>query len=93
VFGLGSFIQGDLAGGGSVIGWEVVGGVVAYWGDSRGSDTLRTIGGGIVVVTAIYSIVKPWTYNRKPAVAKALDNVTVEQTSADSLSVGYTIRY
>jgi hypothetical protein len=93
VFGLGSFIQGDIGGGGSVLGWEVAGGALAYWGDSKGNETLRTVGGGIVVITAIYSLVKPWTYNRAPAVAKALDNVVVEQTSADTISLGYKINY
>lgn len=98
-FGLGSYMQGDSDGGGTVAFWEIAGGVTAGIGAYRESrdqshgQLLMGIGGGVVAVTVVYSLIRPWTYNRDKDVAEILGNVTIAQASADSLSLGYTVRY
>lgn len=98
-FGIGSYMQGDEAGGGTVAFWEIAGGVCFGIGAFRDSQDLSNgrlltgIGAGVVGVTVVYSLIRPWTYNRNKSLSEILDNVTVVQTDADSVSVGYTVKY
>ena len=92
-------MQGDEDGGGKVAFWEIAGGVCAGIGAYRESKDLSNgrlllyVGGGVVGVTVVYSLIRPWTYNRNKGLAEILDNVTVAQTDAESVSVGYAVRY
>jgi TolB-like protein len=93
MFGIGSFIQGDGQGGGTVVFWEAVGtGSLIMAGNSGSSGWAAlgavSLGGGIV-----YSWIRPWTYNRHPEVARALDNVSVGLAPDRSMSLGYRVRY
>lgn len=98
-FGLGSYMQGDMAGGGTVSGWEIVGGITFAVGSYRADNDLsngqlfQTVGLGIIGVTVVYSWIRPWTYNRNPGLAEVVDNVTVSLTGENSLSFGYTVKY
>lgn len=97
--GIGSFMQGDSAGGTTVAFWEFVGVAGIAYGNYRNAQdqsngTLVAASGGFVLGGAIiYSYIRPWVYNRTPAVAAVLDNVRIETTSADSVSLGYVIKY
>lgn len=95
--GIGSFIQGDTGGGMTVLFWEGVGaGSLIMAGNTTDPDEemlwtavgALSLGGGV-----IYAIVRPWSYNRHPYVAAVLDNVHIAMPAADSLRVGYTVRY
>jgi hypothetical protein len=92
LIGLGSFIQGDSSGGGTVVFWEVVGGAGLYFGYTKENDFFTIAGGCAFGGAVIYSIIRPWTYKRVPSVARALDNVRVAYTG-DAVSAGYTIRF
>lgn len=97
-FGLGSYMQGDMDGGGTVSFWEIAGGVTLGVGiyrqdnDLSSGSLLTAVGGGIIGVTVVYSLIRPWTYNRDKKVAETLDNVIVG-VKPDSVSLGYRIRY
>jgi len=99
VLGIGSYIQGDTDGGGTVVFWEIVGTGTIVWGNYRltreESWGQQMVTGGSVAIgfTFIYAFIRPWTYNRNPKVAEVLDNVTVTTTSANNLSLGYTVKY
>jgi len=99
VLGLGSYMQGDTDGGGTVVFWEIVGTGAIVWGSYRlqqeQSWGQQLVAGGSVAIglTVIYAFIRPWTYNRNPKVAEVLDNVTVTSAAANSLSLGYTVKY
>jgi curli biogenesis system outer membrane secretion channel CsgG len=99
VFGLGSYMQGDTASGGTIVFWEIVGTGAIVWGEYRvnreQSWGQQLVAGGSVAVglTVIYAFIRPWTYNRNPKVAEVLDNVTVTAASANNFSLGYTVKY
>jgi TolB-like protein len=98
-FGIGSYMQGDGAGGGTVVFWEVVGlGGIGYglYREANGESNAGLVtglggvclGGGI-----LYSIIRPWTYNRAPKLAETLDNMRVSVTSAETISFRYVVKY
>lgn len=99
VLGIGSYMQGDLDGGGTVVFWELAGTGAIIWGSYREehdqSNSQPLMVGGAIALSgvAIYAIIRPWTYNRSPKLAEALDGVSVSSTADNSLSLGYTIRY
>jgi len=97
VFGLGSFIQGDTSGGATVVFFEAVGlGSLVYASSFEEGDERRGrwigIGGVSLGIGIVYSWIRPWTYNRAPRVGQALDNVRVEWTGGDDISVGYRVQ-
>lgn len=98
-FGIGSFMQGDTQGGGNVVFWEIVGAGALVYGayrmdnDQSYGQAIFYAGGFSVGCAVIYSLIRPWTYNRAPKVAEALDNVRVTNTGLNDLSVGYVIKY
>lgn len=97
--GIGSFIQGDTTGGGTVVFWEIVGAGIGGYGyymyrDNNPDWQFAAVAGGACFgVGVIYAIIRPWTYNRNPGLAQVLDNVRVTNTSANTMSVGYTVTY
>jgi len=97
--GLGSYMQGDIDGGGTVVFWEIVGTGAIVWGDYRVTKEQswgqQMVYGGSVAIglTVIYAFIRPWTYNRHPKVAEVLDHVSVTSASANDLSLGYTVKY
>ncbi len=102
--GIGSFMQVDIKGGSRVAFWEVVGaGALAYGGYRESNDESN---GGLVAGTGcfilgaavVYSIVRPWIYNRDPKVSEVLDNVSISysmhrERDERIVSVGYIYRY
>ncbi len=99
IIGLGSFIQGDTDGGGNVVFWEVVGAGALYYGTYRQDNDLSNgalityAGGAALVGAVIYAYIRPWTYNRNPELAEALDNVRISNTSLNDISIGYEVAY
>jgi len=99
IFGIGSYMQGDPHGGGTVAFWEVAGGATFWVGTimqnaEKEGGVLVTGAGGVMVVGAVaYSLIRPWTYNRAPKVAEALDRVNVEYVADEGLSVGFKLAY
>lgn len=97
-FGIGSYMQGDKEGGGTVSFWEIAGGVTLGVGiyrdenDLSNGNLLTGIGGGIIGVTVVYAIIRPWTYNRDKKVSEILSNVIVG-VKPEELTLGYRITY
>jgi hypothetical protein len=97
-FGIGSYMQGDMEGGGTVSFWEIAGGITLGVGiyrdenDLSNGTLLTAVGGGIIGVTVVYSLIRPWTYNRDKKVAEILDNTTIG-FDGDGMTLGYRIRY
>jgi len=90
VFGIGSFIQGDGKAGGSVVFWELAGAGCAAAGVYWESDLLQVIGGVAVVGAVIGAFIAPWTYNRTPKVAEALEHVNFSITQT-GFTAGFTV--
>lgn len=98
IFGIGSYMQGDTKGGGTVAFWEVAGlataGYGAYLNSQEKNGGLFSLGGGVMVTGAVvYSWIRPWTYNRAPKVAQALDHVNVGLTASNDISLGFKLAY
>jgi hypothetical protein len=89
-FGIGSFIQGDTTGGKRVAFWEVAGiGSLIYGSNKMDTDSEKgafwTAAGGLMFGgAAIYSWVRPWIYNRDPALTHVIDNFRVVPVIASS---------
>lgn len=99
IFGIGSGIQGDKDGKRIVALGELAGGGTLLVGLYRrekslsGGVLITTVGGGVLGLSVVYSLIRPWTYNRAPKVTEILDNVDFTSSSGKDLSVGYTVRY
>ena len=99
IFGIGSYMQGDTQGGGTVAFWEVAGicttvvGTIRQDNEQSGGELITAIGGMMVGGAVVYSWIRPWTYNRAPKVAEALDHVNIAYTADNALSVGFTLAY
>ncbi len=99
IFGIGSYMQGDTEGGGTVAFWEVAGictavvGTIRQDNEQSGGELITAIGGMMVGGAVVYSWIRPWTYNRAPKVAEALDHVNIAYTADNTLSVGFTLAY
>ncbi len=102
--GIGSFMQGDVKGGSRIAFWEVVGaGALSYGGyrESNGESNgglIAGTGGFILGAAVVYSIVRPWIYNRDPKVSEVFDNVNISysihrERDERIVSVGYIYRY
>lgn len=97
--GIGSFIQGDFAGGRKVVFWEIVGALGLWYGNYReeenksNGEVYMALGGISLGGAIIYSWIRPWMYNREPKVTGVLDNVQISTVSGKDLSAGYIIRY
>ncbi len=98
-FGIGSYMQGDTQGGGTVAFWEVAGIATAWYGTVRqnnnesNGELITGVGGLMVTGAVVYSLIRPWTYNRAPKVAQVLDHVNVGFTSENDLSVGFKLAF
>jgi hypothetical protein len=82
-FGLGSYFDGDIAGGltitsGYVLatGLFVIEATALDW-DSPIVGVPATIGVVAVGVTVVYGFIRPFIYNRSPKIAFAMDNIQV----------------
>lgn len=83
VFGLGSYLEGDVAGGLTVtagyaaaIGLFVIEAAALDW-DSPAAGVPATIGVAALGLTIAYGFVRPFIYNRNPQMIAALDNMRV----------------
>jgi hypothetical protein len=107
IFGLGSYLDGDLTGGltltaGYVVaaGLFVVEVAVLDW-DSPAVGVPATIGVVVAGMTLVYGFVRPFLYNRSPRAAAVLDNtrlnivpaadIFIERNTGVQLS--YTFRF
>jgi tetrahydromethanopterin S-methyltransferase subunit G len=84
VFGLGSWLEGDISGGLTLTaGYAVAAGLFAVeaaaldW-DSPVVGVPATIGFSVAGLTLAYGFVRPFIYNRSPKVASLLDNMKIE---------------
>ncbi len=99
IFGIGSYMQGDTQGGGTVAFWEVVGSGTLWYGTIRqnnnesNGELITGLGGFMVGGAIVYSWIRPWTYNRAPKLAEALDGVNIGYTADNRVSVGYRLEY
>ncbi len=104
IVGIGSFMQGDVKGGSRVAFWEVVGvGAMSYGGyreshDQSNGNILEGTGGFVLGAAIVYSIVRPWIYNRAPQVTAVFDKVDISYTAhrdrgESIVNVGYVLRY
>jgi TolB-like protein len=101
-FGLGSYLQGDVAGGLIVTGgyaaslgliiWEVAG--LTY--DDAGAGIPGTVGLGLAGVTLAFGFIKPAIYSRNPRFASVMDKVNIAPVSGEqgsALRISYTYRF
>ena len=93
MFGIGSYIQGDAAGGGTVLFWEAVGAGSLIMAGNSGSGGWAAFGALSIGGAVVYSWIRPWTYKRHPEVARALDGVNVGLALDRALSLSYRIPY
>ena len=101
-FGLGSFLQGDVKGGARAAFWEGLGAGAIVYGAMRERNEQPNgallMGTGIFLYGAgmIYSLVRPWVYDRSPVISRVIDKVRIKympSLSSESFSVGYVFRY
>jgi TolB-like protein len=96
VFGLGSYLDGDLAGGLTITGGYVAAAglfvieAVALDRDSPAAGVPATLGIAVAGATLVYGFVRPFIYERAPQLAAVLDNFHVE--AAPVLAAGNTVR-
>jgi hypothetical protein len=80
VFGLGSYIEGDISGGLTLTaGYAVATGLfiieaLALDWDSPAAGVPGTIGFGVAGLTLVYGFARPFIYNRSPKLAAVIDN-------------------
>jgi hypothetical protein len=83
VFGLGSYLEGDLAGGLTITaGYAVAAGLFIFEAAARDWDSPAvgipaTIGVAAAGLTIAYGFARPFIYNRNPPMVAVLDNIHV----------------
>jgi hypothetical protein len=102
VFGLGSWLEGDIFGGLTLMaGYVVAGGLFVVeataldW-DNPAVGVLATIGVSSAGLTLVYGFVRPFIYNRSPTVVAFLDNMKVEAVPVSengNSSMGFRLSY
>jgi hypothetical protein len=103
LFGLGSYLEGDIAGGITLTaGYAVSAGLfimeaaVLDW-DSPAAGVPATIGVTVAGLTFVYGFARPFIYNRSPKIASVMDNTQSKIVlTSDSYSrnrVGFQISY
>jgi TolB-like protein len=104
LLGLGSYIEGDVAGGITLTaGYAVAAGLmvieaVALDWDSPVVGVPATIGFGVAGVTLVYGFVRPFVYNRSPQLAAIMDNtrpgiVLTADKSGGNHNAGFQLTY
>jgi TolB-like protein len=80
LFGLGSYLEGDIAGGLTITGgYALAAGLIIIevtaldW-DSPAVNIPGTIGLGVAGLSLVYGFVRPFIYNRSPQLAAIMDN-------------------
>jgi len=103
IFGLGSYIDGDWAGGLVVTGGYVVAGGLILWEifgfeyEDKLAGIIGPIGIGVGGLALLYGIIRPYIHKRNPRLAYISDNFdialipTIDKTMAVNLS--YTINF
>jgi hypothetical protein len=88
IFGLGSYLEGDIAGGltmtagyAAAAGLFVVEAVALDW-DSPAAGVPATIGAAAAGLTIVYGFARPFIYNRNPQAVTFLDNMRVDVVPA-----------
>ena len=104
IFGLGSYLEGDIAGGITLTaGYAVAAGLmvieaVALDWDSPAVGVPATIGVAVAGVTLVYGFARPFIYNRSPQLAAVMDNtrpgiVLTSDKSGGNHNAGFQITY
>jgi hypothetical protein len=93
LFGLGSYLEGDIAGGLTVttgyiaaVGLFVVEATALDW-DSPAVGIPATIGVAVAGVTIVYGFVRPFIYNRNPQAVAFLDNTHIDIVPTSNIGV------
>ena len=109
VFGLGSYLEGDVAGGltltagyAAAAGLFVIEAAALDW-DSPAAGVPATIGVAALGLTIAYGFVRPFIYNRNPQMIAALDSIHVnivpaaangfETPGRHGLSLAYSLQF
>jgi TolB-like protein len=93
VFGLGSYLEGDIAGGLTITaGWAAAAGLfigeaLLDW-DSPAAGVPATIGVAAVGLSIAYGFARPFIYNRAPQALAFLDNMRVDVVPASGTGYG-----
>jgi len=84
IFGLGSYLEGDIAGGLTITGgYALAAGLIIVevtaldW-DSPAVNIPGTIGLGVAGLSLVYGFARPFIYNRSPQLAAIMDNTQVK---------------
>jgi hypothetical protein len=100
--GLGSFIQGDWAGGVTLLaGYGAAAGLIVWELSLKYEDDLAGIPGavglGVAGVTALYGFIRPMLYNRSHTLAGIADGVNLAVMPGDrggtAVRLSYTLRF
>jgi TolB-like protein len=98
--GLGSFMQGDWAGGLTLLGgYGAAAGLIAWELSLDYDDSMAGIPGaiglGVAGVTALYGFIRPYLYQRSHPVAKIADKLSITPVSGDraGLRLSYTVKF
>ncbi|GHV60676.1 hypothetical protein AGMMS49587_02800 [Spirochaetia bacterium] len=102
LFGLGSYLEGDIAGGltltagyTAAVGLFVIEAAALNW-DNPAVGVPATIGITVAGVTLVYGFVRPFIYNRNPQAAALLDNMHIDIVPASigpGIRLGYTFQF
>ncbi|MDR2020974.1 MAG: CsgG/HfaB family protein [Treponema sp.] len=94
VFGLGSYLEGDLAGGLTITGaYTLAAGLfiieaAALDRDSPGAGVPATIGVTAAGLTVVYGFARPFIYNRNPQAVAFLDRMRIDAVPASDKGYG-----
>jgi hypothetical protein len=90
IFGLGSYLNGDISGGLTLTagyavaaGLFIIEGAVLDW-DSPAVGIPSTIGITVAGLTMVYGFIRPFIYNRSPQTIAMLDNIHLELTAGNA---------
>jgi hypothetical protein len=103
VLGLGSYIEGDIAGGITLTaGYAVSAGLfiveaVALDRDSPAAGVPATIGVAVAGLTVVYGFARPFIYNRSPKIAAVMDaaqpEIAFTSDSNGNRNIGFQVSY
>jgi TolB-like protein len=99
VFGLGSYLDGDIAGGITItsgyvvtVGLFIIEAAVLDW-DSPAVGLPATIGFAVGGATMVYGFIRPFIYNRNPRMVALMDNMRFSIVPVSNKDHGFTKNY
>jgi hypothetical protein len=95
ILGLGSYMEGDIAGGLTITGGYVLASglfvteaLFLYW-DSPLVSVPGTIGFSVVGITLLYGFVRPFIYNRSPKLVAIIDSIQPKIVTIADINTRY----